>query len=114
MIADWTSQRSREEVETLLQARGLESVAVLDYADLHADPQLAARDHFVTLPHAVAGEWLFERNGIRLGGTESGYHKACPILGEHTESILREQLGLSEQEVQMLLASPGVETEPRT
>ena len=111
LISGWTQQHSREEVETLLQDRGIEAVAVKDFGDLHEDPQLAAREHFLTLPHPVCGEWLFERNGFRLKDSPSGYQKACPVLGEHTEQILREQLGLSEPEVKACLASPGVETE---
>jgi len=111
-ISQWTRQHSREEVEEILQARGIEAVAVKDFGDLHEDPQLAAREHFLGLPHPVCGEWLFERNGFRLQGSPSGYAKACPVLGEHTEEILRDQLELSETEVAAFLASEGVETAP--
>ena len=112
MISDWTRQRSREEVEALLQEMGIEAVAVKDLGDLHDDPQIAARKQFPTLPHPVCGEWLFERNGFLLQGSPSGYEKACPVLGEHTEEILRDQLELSETEIASFLASEGVETGP--
>ncbi|MGE4650163.1 MAG: CoA transferase [Myxococcota bacterium] len=112
LISEWTSQQTREQVEEILQARGLEAVAVKDFGDLNEDPQLAAREHLVTLPHPVCGEWLFERNGFRLQGSPSGYTKACPVLGEHTEEILRDVLRLSEVEVAAFLASEGVETAP--
>ena len=112
LISEWTRQHTREQVEETLQARGLEAVAVKDFGDLHEDPQLAAREYFLTLPHPVCGEWLFERNGFRLQDSPSGYAKACPVLGEHTEEILRDQLRLSEAEVAAFLASGGVETAP--
>ena len=109
LISDWTREQSREAVEETLQARGIEAVSVKDFADLHEDPQLAARGHFLTLPHPVCGEWLFERNSFRMSQSPSGYAKACPVLGEHTEEVLRDLLELPEDEVQAALASKGVE-----
>jgi crotonobetainyl-CoA:carnitine CoA-transferase CaiB-like acyl-CoA transferase len=111
IVSAWTRRRSQQEVEETLQAVGIEAVAVKDFGDLHEDPQLLARDHFVTLPHAVCGEWLFERNGFRLDNAPSGYETPCPILGEHTEEVLRDLLELPEEQVRALLESDGVETE---
>ena len=110
-VGAWTRQHTREDVEQRLQARGVEAVAVMDFADLHDDPQLEARQHFVTLPHPVAGEWLFERNGFRLDASPGGYAAACPTLGQHADEILRDLLGLPEAEIERLRAEGGVESE---
>ena len=54
------------DVAEQLQAAGIEAVPVQDFGDLHADPQLAHRDHFVPLTHPFLGPGLYERNGFRL------------------------------------------------
>lgn len=97
-IAAWTRERSREEVADALQAEGVEAVPVADFGDLHDDPQLALRGHFVKLAHPVVGESLYERNGFRMSDAQSGYPSASPTLGQHNDEVLGEFLGLSEEE----------------
>ena len=43
-----------------------------DFGDVHDDPQLAAREHFVPLTHPFMGAGLYERNGFRLSDAPSG------------------------------------------
>ncbi len=66
---------------TQLQALGIEAVPVNDFGDLHADPQVAAREHFVALTHPVMGDGLYERNGFRLSDAPSGYDRVRPDAG---------------------------------
>ena len=49
------SPRSRLEVAEQLQAAGIEAVPVQDFGDIHADPQVAHRSHFVPLTHPFMG-----------------------------------------------------------
>src|SRR5258706_5930832 len=100
--AAWTRERTRAAVAAQLQSAGIEAVPVLDFADLNADPQLAHRGHFVELAHPVLGQCLYERNGFRLDDAPSGYPHATPTLGQHTESVLIELLGLAADEVDAL------------
>lgn len=102
LVADWTSTRARAEVAETLQAAGIEAVPVQDFGDLNEDPQLAHRGHFVTLEHQVIGPALYERNGFRMSDAEQGYRAATPALGQHTEMVLSELLGLEDGEVAAL------------
>jgi crotonobetainyl-CoA:carnitine CoA-transferase CaiB-like acyl-CoA transferase len=108
-IAAWTSERDATEVAELLQAIGIEAVPVNDFGDLHADPQLLERGHFVPLTHPVMGPGLYERNGFRLSGAPSGYDRTGPVLGADTDELLGALLGLDEDEIGKLRAEGAVE-----
>jgi crotonobetainyl-CoA:carnitine CoA-transferase CaiB-like acyl-CoA transferase len=89
-----------------LQDAGLEAVPVQDFGDLHDDPQLAQRGHFVPLTHPYLGAGLYERNGFRLSDAPAGYDRAGPTLGQDQEWVLGELLGLDADE-QAALAADG-------
>ena len=72
---------------------------VADFADANADPQLRARGHFVALDHPVLGPGEYERNGIRLSGAPCSYRAPSPTLGQHTDEVLRDVLGLDEADI---------------
>jgi benzylsuccinate CoA-transferase BbsF subunit len=108
-VADWTRARSRAEVAEQLQSMGVEAVPVADFGDLHDDPQLAARGHFEPHHHPFLGNGAYERNGFRIAGVPSGYDRAGPTLGQDTDWVLTELLGLDARAVDELRASGAVE-----
>jgi crotonobetainyl-CoA:carnitine CoA-transferase CaiB-like acyl-CoA transferase len=108
-VASWTATRTRDEVAETLQASGVEAVPVADFGDVHDDPQVACRDHFVALTHPVMGPGLYERNGFRLSDAPSGYDRTGPTLGQDNDWVLGELLGLSPAEQQRLRESGAVE-----
>ena len=103
-VEAWTTTRTREEVAAELQAAGIEAVPVEDFGDLHDDPQVAHRGHFVRFTHPAMGERLYERNGSRLGDAPCAYTRPGPTLGQDNEWVLRDVLGLSEAERERLAA----------
>ncbi len=68
LVGAWTVTRRRIKIAEHLQARGLEAVPVLDHGDIHSDPQVAHRIHFVALTHPFMGPRLYEHNGFRIVG----------------------------------------------
>ena len=109
LVAAWTGPRTRDEVATTLQAAGVEAVPVEDFGDLHDDPQLAAREHFETLEHPFLGVGAYERNGFRLSHASAGYDRAGPTLGQDTDWVLGEILGLDDSTVAALRERGAVE-----
>ncbi len=103
-VSAWTESRDRDEIAELLQTEGVEAVPVEDFGDIHDDPQVAAREHFVPLTHPARGDWLYERNGFRLSDAPSGYHRAGPTLGQDDDYVLGDLLGLSIEEREKLAA----------
>jgi crotonobetainyl-CoA:carnitine CoA-transferase CaiB-like acyl-CoA transferase len=108
-VGAWTRGRSRAEVAELLQASGIEAVAVEDFGDVHDDEQLASREHFVPLTHDFMGPGLYERNGFRLSNAPSGYDRAGPTLGQDNDHVLGTILGLSPAEQERLRSEGAVE-----
>jgi crotonobetainyl-CoA:carnitine CoA-transferase CaiB-like acyl-CoA transferase len=108
-IAAWTATRTRDEVADELQRAGIEAVPVQDFADLHDDPQIAARGHFVPLTHPVMGPGLYERNGFRLSDAPSGYDRSGPTLGQDNDWVLGDLLGVSPDEQEKLRADGALE-----
>jgi len=94
----FAAARVRIDVAETLQAAGIEAVPVEDFGDVHSDPQVAHRAHFVPLTHPFLGAGLYERNGFRLSGAPSTYDRAGPTLGQDQDWVLDELLGLSPEE----------------
>ena len=103
-VEDWTRQRSAEQVTATLQAAGVDAGVVENFEDLTADPQLAHRRHFRTVKHTVIGPHLAEMNAIRFAQTPGAIRHAAPCLGEHSEHVYRELLGMSAGEFAALQA----------
>ena len=110
LVRAWTQDRTRGEVAARLQAAGLEAVPVEDFGDLHEDPATrgarSLRDR-TSIPFLGVG--LYERNGFRLSGSESGYDRAGPTLGQDTDWVLGDVLGLDADAIAALRASGAVE-----
>jgi benzylsuccinate CoA-transferase BbsF subunit len=94
-VSAWTRVRRREAVAAALQADSVEAIPVADFADVLADPQLAARDHFEHHRHPFMGEGVYERNGLRFSDSTAGYDRAGPTLGQDNDWAFTELLGLS-------------------
>ena len=106
-IREYTRIRRAIDVADTLQRAGLEAVPVQDFGDLHTDPQIAHREHFVPLTHPFMGPGLYEHNGFRLSDAPVGYDRSGPTLGQDQEWVLGELLGLDSTE-QARLAADGV------
>jgi crotonobetainyl-CoA:carnitine CoA-transferase CaiB-like acyl-CoA transferase len=64
--------------------------------DVFADPQVQARNAVVHMPHAASPDGVrVIANPVRLSETPADYRRPPPVLGQHTEEVLGERLGLS-------------------
>jgi crotonobetainyl-CoA:carnitine CoA-transferase CaiB-like acyl-CoA transferase len=66
---------------------------VLSPIEQLADPHLNERGAFVTLEHPLAGLSRFEGLPFRFRRTPVVPERRAPLLGEHTDDVLREWLG---------------------
>ena len=107
-IAEWTTAFTPEEVMYRMQAAGVPAGVVQNYDDLHRDPQLKYRDYFPMMRHKEMGLAPHQSEPFRLSETPAAT-RGAPCLGEHTEYICKQILGISDDELADLLAAEVVE-----
>ncbi|MFN0160468.1 MAG: CoA transferase, partial [Burkholderiales bacterium] len=73
-------------------------------ADAFADPQVVARGLRFDLPHPSAGSVPMVGNPIRYSDTPIEYKAPPPLLGQHTDEVLR-WLNYDDQEIARLRAN---------
>lgn len=98
LIEQWTMQHEAEEVMRLLQKAGVAAGVVQNAKDLYDDSQLKERECFWVANHKELGKFTHLGQPSRLSKTPAKLHRAAPCLGEHTEYVCRELLGMSEEE----------------
>ena len=98
LIQQKTSQRSAQELVTLLQEAGVPAAAVQDAEDLANDPHLLARDFFVHLQHPTLGNTVSDGSPIKFRKKISQSWKSSPSLGEDNRYVYMDLLGLTEAE----------------
>jgi len=105
LLGEETMKREAGELMIALQAKGVPAGVVQDAEDaIVRDPQLAHRRHWVRLQHAEMGEVIYNALPFRFSRTPVELRAPAPLLGEHTREICVDLLGLSEAEVDELIA----------
>ncbi len=107
IIGDWTKEWDARQLMDTLQMVGVPAGVVNDSRDLFEDPQLKHRAHFQYLDHPEIGPYATERSEFTLSRTPGSLDRAAPLLGQDTEYVLTEIIGLSADEYQSL-QSDGV------
>lgn len=94
-----------EDLVVRLGEIGIPAGKVSTARDVVEDPQLLAREHWVTLDHPEMGPSLYSAPSFRLSRTPGALSRPAPCLGEHTQEICRSVLDLSEDEISELAAA---------
>lgn len=103
-IADATRSWDADKLMEALQAAGVAAGVVRDAAAIVArDPQLQARHHWVRLQHPEMGESVYNAPAFRMSGVEVGPYSPAPLLGQHTEEVCQDVLGMTKDEISALI-----------
>jgi crotonobetainyl-CoA:carnitine CoA-transferase CaiB-like acyl-CoA transferase len=108
IIRDFMRERPRAFWLKELERIGVPSGPINDLAQVFADPQVQARGLRMELPHPDAGRIPQVANPIRYSDADLAYTRAGPTLGQDTERILRELVGLGPDEISRLRAAKVV------
>jgi crotonobetainyl-CoA:carnitine CoA-transferase CaiB-like acyl-CoA transferase len=92
-VAFWSQRLARA---------GVPCGPINDIAAVFEDPQVQHRALRIEVEHPLAGPLPLIASPLRLSDTPVQYGIAPPLLGQHTEEVLRELLGLSAQEIDSL------------
>jgi crotonobetainyl-CoA:carnitine CoA-transferase CaiB-like acyl-CoA transferase len=98
------ARRPTREWLELLETAGVPNGPINDVAQVFEEPQVRARGVRVELEHAAAGRLSSVASPMRFSATPLEHKLAPPLLGAHTEEILRERLGKSAAQIATLRA----------
>ena len=99
LIAAWTREREPRATMEQLQALGVPAGMVHRGDTLIEDPQLVERGFWEPVTHPAAGRIPHLSRPFKLSRTPGWTPRHAPMLGEHTEEVLRDVAGLSESEI---------------
>jgi crotonobetainyl-CoA:carnitine CoA-transferase CaiB-like acyl-CoA transferase len=89
-----TRQRRQYWIEKL-QAAGVPCGSVRDFGETFGDPQIAAREMIAAVEHSLIGRTRVLGTPLKLSDTPAAVRSAPPALGQHTDAVLANDLGLS-------------------
>lgn len=97
-----TKSKTTTEWVEALEALKIACGPINTLEQVFADPHVQARGMRVKMPHASGQEIEVIANPVKLSATPPDYRVPPPVLGQHTDSVLRDLLGMSEAEVSAL------------
>jgi len=107
IVGAWVGEHTVEQVVAALGpgGAGVPCSPVHTVDQLLGHPQLLARRMLERLPHQQLGEIVVPGVVPKLSDTPGAIHRLGPALGEHTEQVYRELLGLGDEELARLRAA---------
>ena len=101
-IEAWTRTRTAAEVVRLLSEAGVPAAPIWDIRQATDNAHVKARGLFASAEHATLGTIPIPEQPVSFGGGRRGATTAAPVLGEHTDAVLREVLNASDDEISAL------------
>ena len=104
ILPEYTVKKTQGEWLEGLEERGVPAGPVNNLDQVFADPQVIERGMKLTLPleDSESGQVDLIANPIKLSGTPVEYRNPPPTMGQHTDQVLDELLGLESQEIARL------------
>ena len=103
MLAETLASRSADEWILRLRQESVPVGPINTLEQVFADPHVQDHAMVVEVEHPVAGRIPLVANPIRMSASPIVYEAPPPLLGEHTEPVLANLLGLSAQEIDALV-----------
>ena len=104
LLAEMVKTRTRDDWIARLEAVNVPCGPINDLADVFENPQVKARGVAMEMDHPAAGKVKLVRSPMKLSATPAEAALPPPMLGQHTDQVLREVLGRSEADIAALRA----------
>ena len=101
-------QRTTKEWVKLLDDAGVANGPINTIKEVFEEPQVIARGMKFELPHAAAGKVTLVASPMKFSGTPLKHDMPPPVVGQHTDEILRTVLKKTDAEIAALKASGAV------
>jgi len=102
LFQDWLNRNTRYDAMAKAQAHRVPLTAVNPPSAVRQDPHFQARGSFVEVDHPLAGTLPYTREPFRMLASPAMPVRRAPLLGEHTDTVLRQRLGLSPADITAL------------
>ena len=106
-IEKWTLTKAKFEVMKILNPLNIPCGPVLSMKELAEEPSLRATGTVVEVDHPTRGKYLSVGNPIKLSDSPADVRRS-PLLGEHTDEVLRGVLGMDDQAITAAKADGAV------
>ncbi|KVN92933.1 CoA-transferase [Burkholderia ubonensis] len=108
ILADMVRTLDKDTWIAALEAAGVPCGPINDLEEVFDDEQVVARGMQVELPHPCGANVKLVRNPIRMSATPPDARSAPPLLGAHTDAVLRELLGYDDERIAALRAKQAI------
>ena len=102
IVTAWTRERTADEATQALQNAGIPAYPALDALDMVNSPHVGARDYFVELEHPEVGTRRHMGIPWTMSRTPCEIRRPAPCLGQDTDAVLTDVVGLSQDEIATL------------
>jgi formyl-CoA transferase len=106
-IEQWTMTKSKFEVMDICNARDIPVGPILSMKEIAEEPSLRKTGTVVEVDHPTRGKYLTVGNPIKMSDSITEV-KRSPLLGEHTDEVLRKELRFTDKEVAEIKASGAI------
>jgi CoA:oxalate CoA-transferase len=111
IIESETVKRTTGQWCKLLEGAGLPCSPINDIKDICEDPHIRYRKMLIEIDQPRVGKMKIAGSPIRLSETPGGVYAPAPLLGEHSEAVLKEILGYAQAEIGTLKAEGVINKE---
>jgi formyl-CoA transferase len=106
-IEQWTETKTKFEAMEILNKYDIPCGPILSMKEIADEPSLRATGTVVEVDHPTRGKYLTVGNPVKLSDSPADVRRS-PLLGEHTEEILRSVLGYSDIELAEIKTSGAI------
>ncbi|MCB8838054.1 CaiB/BaiF CoA-transferase family protein [Aurantimonas sp. VKM B-3413] len=108
IVSGWTSTRASEEVIEIMAEAGVPCARIDRIGEIFANEQLRSRGQIMEVESAAYGKLTMAGIPIQLSETPGKLRHAPPVVGEHTDEVLKDWLKLDNAGVAALRESKAV------
>jgi formyl-CoA transferase len=106
-IEQWTMTKTKFEVMDICNAVDIPVGPILSMKEIAEEPSLRQTGTVVEVDHPTRGKYLTVGNPVKMSDSITEV-KRSPLLGEHTEEVLRKELGYSDDEIAEIKTSGAI------
>ena len=106
-VEEWTKTKTKFEAMDILNEYDIPCGPILSMKEIAEEQSLRKTGTVVEVDHPQRGKYLTVGNPVKMSDSITEVKRA-PLLGEHTEEVLREVLGYSEKEISEIKTSGAI------